>query len=139
MELIEKRPARQALGGSNAAITSTDSTYSISTTNLLKGVEKSNKKGNFLLDSSKIVDENGEPIVVYHNTNDDFNIFSRSELGKRTTWASNKWGFATTPSASYASGYGKKQMSLYVRVTNPKRLSWKEYERIVNEGDEGFR
>ena len=47
MELIEKRPARQALGGSNAAITSADSTKSIPSANLLKGVEKSNKRGRF--------------------------------------------------------------------------------------------
>ncbi len=34
MELFEKRPARQALRGSDAAITSTDSTNSISAANL---------------------------------------------------------------------------------------------------------
>ena len=75
MELIEKRPARQALGGSNAAITSADSTNSIPSANLLNGVEKSNKKGDFLLDSSKIVDENGEPLVCSHGTDAEFTTF----------------------------------------------------------------
>jgi hypothetical protein len=33
--------------------------------------------------SSKIVDENGEPMVVYHGTGDKFTAFDRSKLGSR--------------------------------------------------------
>ena len=46
-----------------------NSNNSISVANLLNGVEKSYEKGKKLLDVSKIVDENGEPRVVYHQTN----------------------------------------------------------------------
>ena len=47
---------------------------SIPATKLLKDVEKSYEKGKYLLDDySKVVDENGEPMVVYHGTpNKDF-------------------------------------------------------------------
>lgn len=41
---------------------------SISAANLLKGVEKSDGSGEKLLDCSKVVDGNGEPMVVYHGT-----------------------------------------------------------------------
>jgi predicted ABC-type ATPase len=34
-------------------------------------------------DVSKVVDENGEPLVVYHATTNDFNIFSNNEEMKR--------------------------------------------------------
>lgn len=32
--------------------------------------------------SSKIVDENGEPMVVYHGTNSEFTVFDKDEIGK---------------------------------------------------------
>lgn len=34
--------------------------------------------------ASKVVDENGEPLVVYHGTNSDFNIFDKQNLGMIT-------------------------------------------------------
>ena len=41
--------------------------------NLLQGVERSYKKGRFLLDDhSKVLDENGEPLVVYHGIDECF-------------------------------------------------------------------
>lgn len=57
------------------------SNNSIVTTNLLNGVENSN--GLPILNSSKIVNENGEPMVVYHGTNDGgFSIFNTDGIGK---------------------------------------------------------
>lgn len=42
--------------------------------------------------ASKVVDENGEPMVVYHGTDADFNKFDRSYLGDNTiTNASDEW------------------------------------------------
>ncbi len=47
----------------------------IQTANLLKGIEKSYEKGKYLLDDySKVVDENGEPLVVYHGTTNSLKI-----------------------------------------------------------------
>ena len=33
---------------------------------------------------SKVVDRDGEPLVVYHATDADFTVFDRDKLGKRT-------------------------------------------------------
>lgn len=39
---------------------------------LLKNIDKSYGNGEKNIDSSQIVDENGEPMVVYHGTNLDY-------------------------------------------------------------------
>ena len=39
--------------------------------------------------ASKIVDENGEPKVVFHGTNADFNIFKKSDIPNGGYWFSN--------------------------------------------------
>ena len=49
---------------------------SISTAKLLENIESSKGKGEKLLDCSKVVDENGEPLVVYHQTSNDFTVFN---------------------------------------------------------------
>jgi hypothetical protein len=57
----------ELLAGQHGDVSSTsprNSNNSISVVNLLNGVEKSYEKGKKLLDSSKVVDENGEPIIV---------------------------------------------------------------------------
>ena len=51
---------------------------------LLNGVEKSYGKGEKLLDSSKVVDENGEPLAVSHATDNDFTVFDKSKAGENT-------------------------------------------------------
>ena len=51
-----------------AVTSSRNSNNSITAANLLQDVEKSYGNGKKLLDSSKVVDENGEPKVVYHGT-----------------------------------------------------------------------
>lgn len=56
------------LVGANGSNPNTNN--SISAAKLLNGVEKSYESGKYLLDDhSKVVDENGEPKVVYHGTN----------------------------------------------------------------------
>ena len=56
--------------------------------------------------ASKVVDENGEPLVVYHGSNDDFNLFD-----KEKTYLSSGFGrvlgFYFTPIKKIAKGYGK--------------------------------
>lgn len=42
---------------------------------------------------SKVVDENGEPLVVYHGTKENFNAFSKEKLGKNTGALSAKKAF----------------------------------------------
>ena len=63
-----------------AVTSSRNSNNSITAANLLKDVEKSYGNGEKLLDYSKVVDENGEPLVVYHQTNST--IFVNRETGE---------------------------------------------------------
>ena len=64
---------------------------SISFAKLLDGVENDKKNGEKLLDFSKVVDENGEPRVVYHGTSNVFNTFEMHDgsLGKGAYFSSN--------------------------------------------------
>ena len=43
--------------------------------------------------SSKVVDENGEPLVVYHGTNKNFWNFSEDFKGSNTPDENTKFGF----------------------------------------------
>lgn len=56
---------------------------SISAAKLLENVESSKEKGKKLLDCSKIVDENGEPLVVYHGTQSEFSSFDKDAILER--------------------------------------------------------
>jgi hypothetical protein len=57
-------------------------------------------------DKSKVVDENGEPLVVYHGTSDyGFNIFDFLKLGERTGAKSAEEGIFFTSSKAVADGY----------------------------------
>ena len=63
-----------------AVTSSRNSNNSITAANLLQDVEKSYGNGEKLLDCSKVVDENGEPRVVYHQTNST--IFVNRKTGE---------------------------------------------------------
>jgi hypothetical protein len=79
---------------------------------------------------SKVVNKNGEPLVVYHGTGEDFKIFQHSKIGSNTK---NKGifgnGFYATDRRSLAERYAKynrpngKVMSLFVNMRNPFRWS----------------
>ena len=62
---------------------------------------------------SKVVDENGEPMVVYHGTNHDFYTFdeSKNDLGDR--------GFYLTNNERMAKSYGKRLIKSFVNIRNP--------------------
>jgi len=91
---------------------------------------------------SKVVDENGEPLVVYHGTSGNFSVFDKSLLGDNTQdWASAKWGFAFTPDEGYAKGYSSAYdrnkddptlISAYLSIKNPLKMElYKEYSPIA--------
>lgn len=57
---------------------------------------------------SKVVDENGEPLVVYHGTpNGGFSTFSEKTKGTRTRHDPSDVGFHFTDSADYAEAYSE--------------------------------
>ena len=55
--------------------------------------------------ASKVVDENGEPLVVFHATGYDFNVFKLSEIGKSIDYGTVGAGFYFTSSYENAKNY----------------------------------
>lgn len=64
---------------------------------------------------SKVVDENGRPLVVYHGTDAEFDTF---EKGVIKHGANTGEGFYFTPDKQAASKYGEKVIPVYLRVEN---------------------
>ncbi len=86
--------------------------------------------------ASKVVDENGEPLVVYHGHVDDFTVFKPSErgkLGKGVYLSAYKEKAGRYSRIKGKFGYGhEKVMSLFVNIRNPYVGSGERY-------DEGLR
>lgn len=70
----------------------------------------------FVDNSSKVVDENGEPLVVYHESPNKFNTFDTSR--KRFNVHDVK-GIWTTPVNREGWGYGDNIYPLFVNLRNP--------------------
>jgi hypothetical protein len=71
--------------------------------------------------NSKVVDESGNPKVVFHGTDKEFNEFTRGELGPH-------FGTAEQANKRLYSSIGKPRLGeniipAYIRVNNPIRLS----------------
>jgi GNAT superfamily N-acetyltransferase len=86
---------------------------------------------------SQVVDENGNPLVVYHGTNRSFDAFS---LNFRTDDQGNDQfgpGYYTTTSATgasgYASGEGANVLPLFVSLQNPITEDTSAFDRDVIE------
>ena len=114
---------------------------SISTANLLKGVEKSDGSGEKLLDCSKVVDENGEPMVVYHQTSNDFTVFNTNNerAGKYDNETPTGIFFKTSDRRIRVEG--SKQMHCFIKADdvltfvdrNELSAYWKD--NVVGYGD----
>ena len=68
---------------------------------------------------SKVVDENNEPLVVYHGTGEDFSEFNTSG-GKGKTFGTGAF-FSSNPAtaATYATGTSKNVMPVYLALRTP--------------------
>ena len=73
-----------------AVTPSRNSNNSITGAKLLENIESAKEKGKKLLDYSQVVDENGEPLVVYHGSGDTITKFVPQERGERYWFSSNK-------------------------------------------------
>ena len=67
---------------------------------------------------SKVVDEQGRPLVVYHGTNAEFDTFDPKKFN---TSGGNLYGagFYFTSNLESAEDYGSAVMSLYLKINNP--------------------
>lgn len=94
------------------------SNNSITFANLLKGVENDNKNGDKILNSSKVVDENGEPMVVYHGTGADFDIFGDYEGYEGNTFWFAENEVYSDEFTSYG-GDNPRIVKAYLNLKNP--------------------
>ena len=88
---------------------------------------------------SKVVDEQGRPLVVYHATNAEFDTFDTS----RGEYKGYIW--TTSERDSFRAKYSLYNMPLYIKIENPKVIKGFSYaytrqdtrERLINEGYDG--
>ena len=70
--------------------------------------------------ASKVVDENGEPLVVYHGTSNEFNSFEMNKLSSNT--GNNGVfgaGFYFTPNKTTARNYGENTKETFLNARKP--------------------
>jgi len=94
---------------------------------------------------SKAVDENGEPLVVYHGTRSRFHVFDRNKGGESNTLA--KVGFWFTPKKRFAENWalemwwGKDDAFIYglfLNIKNPK-IYISDFTKTYGDSYEKFR
>lgn len=111
----------ELLDGQNgqAVASPRNSKSSISIANLLNGVYSTKQNGEKILNSSKIVDENGEPMVVYHGSEEDFNVFDKTK-GRANM---DIQGMFFSPWEDDARGYGSNVRAFYLNIRKPANES----------------
>ena len=72
-------------------------------------------------DVSKVVDENGEPLVVYHNSNTDINIFDKNKIGTNGSSEGGLFGkgFYFSTNKDYNKVFGNKEYAVFLNIKNP--------------------
>ncbi len=65
---------------------------------------------------SKVVDKDGNPLVVYHGTNNEFDVFN---IGTPKSAPGNFRGVYFVDNEREAKDYGEKTKAVYLRITNP--------------------
>ena len=81
--------------------------------------------------SSKVVDENGEPMVVYHGSNNEFTKFDTTRIGS-STGTSDGRGFYFTTDKDYANSFseGGNVLSVFLNIDTPLSLK----EKTITKG-----
>lgn len=71
--------------------------------------------------ASKVVDENGEPMVVYHRTNNKFTQFDPERARERSGWPTADFGFYFS-NVNERGHYGRKSMPVFLNIRNPREI-----------------
>jgi hypothetical protein len=66
--------------------------------------------------ASKVVDENGEPLVVYHSSKNEFNIFEKEKISENFDYS---FGFYFSNDIEDSKEYGKITKSFFLNIKNP--------------------
>ncbi|HBZ95813.1 MAG TPA: hypothetical protein DEO91_19605 [Pseudomonas sp.] len=91
-------------------------------------------------DVSKVTDGNGEPLVLYHGTAEQFTIFDQSRPGRSTGHTTAPLGVFLTNDGTLAKAYAEKAtdgmpglanvMPLFASIKNPYRMSVSESQSL---------
>lgn len=101
--------------------------------------------------ASKVVDEKGEPLVVYHGSRfvrefeEGFYEFKHIQEEK-LDWIKDGFGFYFTDNKKYAEGYGEKIYECFLNIRNPKKsitfehtyLPSHKFQNLINDGYDGM-
>lgn len=96
--------------------------------------------------NSKVVDENGKPLVVYHGTKQgNFSSFDKSKIGAQTDYGYRGKGFYFTPQQELAAMYSRdwqkfkqvpnengRVMPVYLSVQNPYIIKSKDAHNMLS-------
>jgi hypothetical protein len=83
--------------------------------------------------SSKVVDENGEPLPVAHSTNKEFTVF-RNKQEKDSGWLGG--GYYFFGDRSLDGQYGKIGMEVFLNIRSPYYATYEEMERLSDLNDQ---
>jgi hypothetical protein len=79
--------------------------------------------------ASKVVDKNGEPLVVLHGSNNKFNIFKKS---KNKSYANNVFGFYFATNEWIAKNYGKYINYYFLNIRSIIKLNEMDFQIHLN-------
>jgi len=90
--------------------------------------------------ASKVVDEDGRPLVMSHNTSNEFYTFDRERIGTGQGQAYLGAGFNFSRTGNGA--YGNNEMKVYLDARNPlesdgHKLTSRDVENVLRQLDEG--
>ena len=87
--------------------------------------------------NSKVRDEDGNLMVLYHQTGSDFTVFDTKHEGAGSGDNSTPYGIFLKPTENDIGLSGNKQMPLYANITNPLIATDRsELDRVLSENDE---
>ena len=69
--------------------------------------------------SSKVIDDNGEPMIVYHGTNSNFDAFDKKKAGMGNDKGLRGKGFYMSPNKKTSMSYGSSLIEVFVNIKNP--------------------
>lgn len=98
----------------------------ISSSSFGGSIEEVQNYVNTFFDASKVIDENGEPLVVYHQTGNEFWAFDTSIQTHSRGDSGTPIGIFVKPDDKDIGFAGKKQMALFAKVANVKRFKNRE-------------
>ena len=87
--------------------------------------------------SSKVIDENGEPLLVYHGTYEDFSVFDRT----KTRASMDIQGNFFSPWSEDAGGYGPNVRAFFLNLKNPAdyRTAYAALEKFKGQDNAGVK